>query len=233
MSIYWKNRGFKMDLSSLIINIGYLGYLIASIVLYVKGKIQLNLHPVTSIFLGITALFSALFISSNTSLGNNLLSISIGIFVGGFIATFFSRENKVSTAFLVGVIVVIFELLTGLTNGYHNIQHIMYIIVLSLIFAGLSGFIAKKIKELIIPKQAFNIGYDYCIGEYASLKGKYNQLSKGENILVNELVKDCEELISKFNGLKYLRFSDEVNKSIIVGNLQNILVELKNKYPKN
>lgn len=218
-----------MDLLTLIINIGFLGFFIFMMFIDIKGKDHFELHPTVAIFWGLLAMVNSFDFSLYATSGNNmLLSIAIGTFVGGFIASFFSRRNKIFMGFLEGIFFSIFILSLILIYGSHHSLNDVYGIAIPLISAGLGGFIAIKFKKFIMPKWASNIiGYDYCISEYSNFQCRYNQLSKGENDFVPELIRDCEDLVSKFNSIKDLGISDEINKSIIVGNLQNILIDLK------
>jgi len=61
---------------------------------------------------------------------------------------------------------------------------------------------------------------------------KYNQLLNGENIHVTEFIHECEELLMKFNGLNDLGESNEINKSIMIGTLKNMVVHVKKNYLK-
>lgn len=206
-------------------------------VLYIKGKIKLMLNPIYAILLGYFVLFNVttflliFFPLSKDSLLSTFLIIAISVFIGGFVATFFSKNNKILFGIIVGIFIWVFILVIGFRVGFVDITTAEIFIVsntiISLLSASLGGFIANKCKEFIIKKRKYNISeYQYCIRECTSLQNKYNQLLKGEHIHIPELISDCEDLISKFTSLNVGK-SNEYHKSIMIGNVQNILTLLK------
>lgn len=144
-----------MDLWTLIINIGFFGFIILMLFLDIKRKDHYELHPIEAIFWGFLIMVVVFIFSLNTTSGNNImLPIALGTFMGGFIATFFSRGNRISAGFIEGVFFAIFILLLILFYGSHNRLHDVYGITVPLILAGLGGFIAMKFKKFIVPKGA-------------------------------------------------------------------------------
>ena len=50
--------------------------------------------------------------------------------------------------------------------------------------------------------------------------------------ILQQFILDCEDLIHKFNGLNNLGVSKEINKSIMVGTIKNMVVHVKMNYMK-
>jgi hypothetical protein len=108
---------------------------------------------------------------------------------------------------------------------------LIIVLVVSMVPGGIGGFIARKSKELIIIRTDSYIDeYIYCVGECDSLNKKYNQLLNGGNIHVKEFINDCEGLLMRFNGIKDLGESNEINKSIMMGTLKNMIIYARMNY---
>ena len=224
----------------------YLAYIFVLIFLYAKGKVRLMLHPILAVMQGIMVTFTVNYLL--LALIHNIVEVNLlitgillafSIFIGGFVATIFSRENKTSFGIITGIIFALFILIIDYNDlmAYNiTMKLTMGIIIflgVSLIPGGIGGFIARKSNESIIQRTGSYIDeYIYCIGECDSLNSRYNQLLNGENIQVTEFIHDCEALLSKFNGLNDLRVSNEINRSIMVGTIKNMIVHVKMNYLK-
>jgi hypothetical protein len=229
-----------------IFSVVYLAYIFVLIFFYAKGKVRLMLHPILAIMQGIMVTFTVnylLLALIHDIAGVNLLIIGIllafSIFIGAFVATIFSRENKTSFGIITGIIFAVFILIIDYKNFMaYNItmkltMGIIIFLGVSLLPGGIGGFIARKVNESIIQRtESYIGGYIYCVGECDSLNNRYNQLLNGENIHVTEFINDCEALLSKFNGLKDLGVSNEINRSIMVGTIRNMIVHVKMNYQK-
>lgn len=233
-----------MSIFGNIFSVVYLGYIILLIYLYVKGKVRLMLHPILAIMQGIMITFTVNYLL--LTLIQNIIAVNFiiigillafSIFIGGFVATIFSRDNKAYYGLITGIIFAVFILFIDYKDfTAYNIA--MKLIIGLIIVLGVSmtpgvigGFIARKSKESIIIRTDSHIDdYIYCIGKCDSLNTKYNQLINGENIHVKEFIYDCEDLLMKFNGLNDLGESNEINKSIMIGSLKNMIVHVKRNY---
>ena len=110
---------------------------------------------------------------------------------------------------------------------------LIIVLAVSILPGGIGGLIARKSKESIIVRTHSHIDeYIYCIGECDSLNVKYNHLLNGETIQATEFIQECEELLQKFNGLNNLGESNEINKSIMIGSIKNMIVHVKMNYLK-
>jgi len=233
-----------MDIFGNIFSVVYLGYIIILIFLYVKGKVRLMLHPILAIIQGIMITFTVNYLLL-TSIENimpvNFIIIGIflafSIFIGGFVATIFSRDNKAIFGVITGIIFAVFILIVDYKDfmAYNIVMKLVIglviVLAVSMVPGGIGGFIARKSKESIsISTDSYIDEYIYCIGKCDSLNFKYNQILNGENIHVKEFIQDCEELVMKFNGLNDLGESKEINKSIMIGTLKNMIVHVKMNY---
>ena len=230
-----------MNIIGNILTVVYLGYIIILIFLFVKGKIKLMLHPILAIIQGIMISFTVNylllaiiqnFVAVNFIIIGILLAFSI--FIGGFVATIFSSQNKALFGVITGIIFAVFVLYIDYNDlmVYNNTMKIIIgliiVIVISMIPGGIGGYIARRSKESISKRtDSYIDDYIYCIGKCDSLYKKYDQLLNGENLHITEFIHDCEELLLKFNSLKDLGESNEINKSIMIGTLQNMIVHLK------
>ena len=235
-----------MNIIGNILTFIYLGYITILIFLFVKRKIKLMLHPILAIIQGIMISFTINylmltfiqnFIVVNFIIIGILLAFSI--FIGGFVATIFSSQNKAIFGVITGIIFAVFILYIDYNNimAYNNTMKLtiglIIVLVVSMIPGGIGGFIARRSKESIGKRtDSYIDDYIYCIGKCDSLYKKYNKMLNGENIHVKEFIHDCEELIMKFNGLKDLGESNDINKSIMIGTLQNMIVHVKINYMK-
>jgi hypothetical protein len=233
-----------MNLIGNILSVVYLVYITIIIFFFVKGKIKLMLHPILAIIQGIMISFTVNyllltliqnFIALNFIIIGILLAFSI--FIGGFVATIFSNQNKVLFGVITGLIFALFVLyinykdLMVYNNTMRLIIGLIIVIVVSMIPGGIGGLIARRSKKSISKRtDSYIDDYIYCIGKCESLSTKYNQLLNGENIHVAEFIHDCEELLTKFNGLKDLGETNEINKLIMIGTLQNMIVHTKINY---
>ena len=154
-----------MNIFANIFSIFYIGYTIVYIIGYVKGNVKLTRYPIFPLLGGIIIIFTVstllntLFHLSDSLLTGNIL-LAVSFFIGGFVATFESRDNKIQFAIYVGIIFLIFSLILGYNdyiNSHSNIRTLEYFIIsitiISLLFATIGGFIAYKCKEFIIKKQ--------------------------------------------------------------------------------
>ncbi len=235
-----------MSIIGNIFSVVYLAYIFVLIFLYAKGKVRLMLHPILAVMQGIMVTFTfnyLLLALIHDNVEVNLLITGIllafSIFIGGFVATIFSRENKTVFGIITGIIFAVFILIIDYKDFMaYNItmkltMGIIIFLCVSLLPGGIGGFIARKSNESIIQSTGSYINeYIYCIGECDSLNSRYNQLLNGENIQVNEFIHDCEALLGKFNGLKDLGVSNEINRSIMVGTIKNMIVHVKMNYQK-
>ncbi len=158
-----------MILFSTIISILVLGYIFINILFYIVGKNNLSYSPISSIWGGIGVMatintliailypFNLFPFNFNNLLFIQLTTLAISIFMGGFVSTFFSRDNKVKFAIYLGVIVLVIILITGALWGFANInialEFIGAISITILLSATIGGVIAKKCKKFIIKKQ--------------------------------------------------------------------------------
>jgi hypothetical protein len=227
-----------------IFSVIYLGYISMLIFFYAKGKIKLMLNPILSIIQGILVTFSVNYLF--LTLIQNISTINIyimgmilafSIFIGGFVATIFCRENKTLFGVLTGIIFAGFILIVDYKDFMaYNItmkitMGIIIVLIVSLLPGGFGGFIARLSKESIIKRIDSHIDeYIYCIGRCASLNSRYNQLINGENIHITDFIYECEDLLGKFNGLNDLGQSNEINKSIMIGTVKNMIVHVKRNY---
>jgi hypothetical protein len=235
-----------MNIVGNILTVIYLGYITILIVFFVKGKIKLMLHPILAIIQGIMISFIVnylmlTFIQNFIAINFIVISIvlAFSIFIGGFVATIFSSQNRAVFGVVTGIIFVLFVLYIDYNDimAYNNAMKLtiglIIVLVVGMIPGGIGGYIARRSKNSISEKTDSHVDdYIYCIGKCDSLYKKYNQLLNGENIQVKELIHDCEELLMKFNGLKDLGEPNEINKSIMIGTLQNIIVHVKMNYLK-
>ena len=233
-----------MNIFGNIFSVVYLGYITILIFFYARGKVRLMLNPVLAIMQGIMITFTVNYLiltSIENILAVNFIIIGIllafSIFIGGFVATIFSRDNKALLGVITGIIFAVFILIVDYKDfmAYNIVMKLIIgliiVIAVSMIPGGIGGFIARKSKESIILRtHSYVDEYIYCIGKCDSLNIKYNQLLNGENIHVKEFIHDCEELVMKFNSLKDLGESNEINKSIMIGTLKNMIVHAKMNY---
>ena len=236
-----------MNIIGNILSVVYLGYITILIFFFVKGKINLMLHPILAIIQGIMISFTVnylLLTLIQNFLAVNFIIIGItlafSIFIGGFVATIFSNQNKAIFGAIAGIIFALFVLyidykdLIPYNNTMKLIIGLFIVLVVSMIPGGIGGFIARRSKESISKRtDSYIDDYIYCIGKCDSLNKKYDQLLNGEYISVTEFIHDCEELLTKFNHLKDLGETNEINKLIMVGTLQNMIVHVKMNYQKN
>ena len=147
-----------MNTFASVLSIFVISFIIIITFLYIKGKIKLMLNPYYAIILGyfvflnVTNLLPILFPS--IILIYPLLLIAISVFFGGFVATFFSKDNKIVFGIIVGIIALIFALVIGFTGeGFVNIKieelYIVYNTIITLLPASAGGLIAYKCKEFI------------------------------------------------------------------------------------
>ena len=237
-------KGYFYELNWKYSPVVYLGYITSLIFFFIKGKIKLMLHPILAIIQGIMISFTVNYLLLGliqNSIALNFIIISIilafSIFIGGFVTTIFSNQNKALFGIITGIIFALFVLyidykdLMAYNNTMKLIIGLIIVLVVSMIPGGIGGLIARRSKESIGKKTDSHIDdYIYCIGKCESLSTKYNQLLNGENIHVTEFIHDCEELLMKFNGLKDLGETNEINKSIMIGTLQNMIVHTKMNY---
>jgi hypothetical protein len=235
-----------MNIFGNIFSVVYLGYIIILIFLYAKGKVRLMLHPLLAIMQGIMITFTVnylLLTSIQDITAVNFIIIGIllafSIFIGGFIATIFSRDNKALFGVITGIIFALFILIIDYKDfmEYNIVMKLIIgliiVLAVSMVPGGIGGFIARKSKESILLRTDSHIDeYIYCIGKCDTLNIKYNKLLNGENIHVKEFIHDCEEIVMKFNGLKDSGESNEINKSIMIGTLKNMIVNVKMNYLK-
>lgn len=235
-----------MNIIGNIFSFVYLGYIIVLIYLNFKGKVRLVLHPILAIMQGIMVTFTVNYLllafiqnlTVVTLIGIGIL-LALSIFIGGFVSTIFSRDNKAFYGIITGIIFSVFILILDykdfiaysmnmkLTIGF------IIIFIVSMLPGGIGGFIARKSnKSIIIRTNSYLDEYTYCIGKCDLLTNNYNQLLNGENIHITQFILDCEDLIHKFNGLNNLGVSKEINKSIMVGTLKNMVVHVKMNYMK-
>ena len=235
-----------MSIIGNIFSVFYLAYIFVLIFLYAKGKVRLMLHPILAVIQGIMVTFTVNYLL--LALIHNIVEVNLlitgillafSIFIGGFVATIFSRENKTSFGIITGIIFAVFILIIDYNDlmAYNiTMKLTMGIIIflgVSLLPGGIGGFIARKSSESIIQRTGSYIDeYIYCIGECDSLNSRYNQLLNGENIQVTEFIHDCEALLSRFNGLNDLGVSNEINRSIMVGTIKNMIVHVNMNYLK-
>jgi hypothetical protein len=227
-----------------IFSVVYLGYISILIFFYAKGKVKLMLNPILSIMQGIMVTFSVnylflAFIQNIAAINLYIIGmiLAFSIFIGGFVATIFSRDNNALFGVITGIIFASFILIVDYKDFMaYNITMkitigIIIVLIVSLLPGGIGGFIARKSKESIIKRTDTHIDeYIYCIGRCASLNSKYNQLINGENIHVTDFIYECEDLLGKFNGLNDLGQSNEINKSIMIGTVKNMIVHVKRNY---
>ncbi|MCE7699458.1 MAG: YrzE family protein [Methanobacterium paludis] len=146
-----------MKLSSLIVDVSFFGYILVCIFLYVKGRAKIILHPILAIFTGFAVTFAIDFILfaffayfNVVNLVSALLTLAIAAFIGGFVATFLSRENKAIIGLWEGIIFGMILLITIFVYASTNIEFLnrnilLAFFVICLVFAGIGGFIAEKI----------------------------------------------------------------------------------------
>ncbi len=235
-----------MNIFGNIFSVFYLGYIIILIFLYIKGKVRLMLHPILAIMQGIMVTFTInylLLASIQNIISINFIIIGIllafSIFIGGFVTTIFSREFKAIFGVVTGIIFAVFILFVDYNDLVaYNINMkltlgLIIVLAVSILPGGIGGLIARKSKESIIVRTHSHIDeYIYCIGECDSLNVKYNHLLNGETIQATEFIQECEELLQKFNGLNDLGESNEINKSIMIGSIKNMIVHVKMNYLK-
>ncbi len=235
-----------MNMIGNILTFIYLGYITILIVFFVKGKIKLMLHPILAIIQGIMISFIVNylmltfiqnFIAINFIIIGILLAFSI--FIGGFVTTIFSSQNRALFGVVTAIIFTLFVLYIDYKDlmAYNNTMKLtiglIIVLVVGMIPGGIGGYIARRSKESINKKTDSHVDdYIYCIGKCDSLSKKYDQLLNGENIIGTEFIHDCEQLLMKFNSLKDLGEHNEINKSIMIGTLQNMIVHVKMNYLK-
>ncbi len=140
--------------------------LIVFLTLYIKGKISLALNPILAIIFGYIAFlnvfnFLYIFFHGIDSLIFQDIMIAISAFIGGFVATFFSRDNKILYAFVFGIFMLIFALIVGYGTGFGNIKILGMFLVnysISIVLAAvIGGFFGNKSKKFIIKKHVLKI----------------------------------------------------------------------------
>jgi hypothetical protein len=227
-----------------IFSVIYLGYISILIFFYAGGRVKLMLNPILAIMQGIMVTFSVnyillAFIQDVTAISIFIIGalLAFSIFIGGFVATIFSRDNKIIFGVLTGLIFAVFILIVDYKDfmAYDITMKLtmglIVLLVVSLLPGVIGGYIARRSKESIMKRTDSHIDeYIYCIGRCASLNSKYNRLINGESIQATDFIFDCEDLLNKFNGLNDLGESNEINKSIMIGTVKNMIVHVKRNY---
>lgn len=191
-------RKNRMSIIGDIFSIVYLAYITILIFLNIKGKVKLMLHPILALIQGIMVTFTVnylllAFIQDITEV--NIISIGISlvfsIFIGGFVATIFSKDNKTLFGIVTGIIFAVYILIVDYNDFMaYNITMkltigLIILLIVSTLPGGIGGFIGRKFKESIIKRTDSDIDvYIYCIGKCDLLNNRYNQLLNGENIHV-------------------------------------------------
>jgi hypothetical protein len=152
-----------MNTFGTIFSVFFIGLIVVFIILFIKRKVKLMLNPIFAIFLGIMTVFPVNFIlvtltPTTHSILAPVLKLVFSIFIGAFVATFFSRENNMLYGIFVAVFFLIFALIVFNIELTNNNEMDMIINFIELIFVPfilsviMGGFIAKRYKEFIIKK---------------------------------------------------------------------------------
>jgi putative membrane protein (TIGR04086 family) len=159
-----------------IFSIVYLAYITILIFLNIKGKVKLMLHPILAIMQGIMVTFTVNyllleFIQDITEV--NIISIGIllafSIFIGGFVATIFSKDNKTLFGIVTGIIFAVFILIVDYNDFMeYNITMkltigLIILLIVSMLPGGIGGFIDENSKSPLLKELIQTLTYIFTV----------------------------------------------------------------------
>lgn len=108
----------------------------------------MKFHPVISILLGIMAaitIFGITTLAFNVTLWTMLVAVPASLIIGGFIATYFTKEKKRVYSVYVGAIIAVFMVISfGRSLEYDVIAYNLLLIVFIPLITSIGGYIGKR-----------------------------------------------------------------------------------------